>query len=456
MRSPPSSWARLDGKVPDFIVEGRSPGSNGLRAEEAYEVLDGVAVIPVFGIIDKRVNVLMDYSGGTSTQILKHNIQTALNDDQVRGIVLQVDSPGGGVDGVKELADFIFENRRKKPVIAYADGMAASAAYWIASAASEIVASETTMVGSIGESLTHSDRSGRDAQAGVVRTEVFSGRFKRVATDSRPLSQEGASYLQELVDRYYEIFVTAIVLQRGMSAEQVAGTEAREFLARQALEAKLVDRVGTLENALQLARGEIPPRRPAAGEEKPMARTFESLVNESRASGLTRTAALLAAAKQYPAEHVEFIERANAMRPAGSAPQGSSRSKLPFSSCARRDLRRRRHSVRWQSAIPIFTRRILIESMAGVVSRFQHGSKRGRGSAPAGASGHGSARPPSAGIKHSPARGSTHRGRSSHGSMPADCPALFERRAENEPSGFQPASRERTAGESEIAVDHSL
>ncbi|RPJ07931.1 MAG: S49 family peptidase [Deltaproteobacteria bacterium] len=118
---------------------------------------DGIAIVSVTGTLMKRANWISHWSGGTSTQLLKADIAKALVDSSVKGILLIVDSPGGIVHGTKDLADFIFENRGKKPIVAYTDGLMCSAAYWIASAAGEVVASKTSEVGSIGVALTHYD-----------------------------------------------------------------------------------------------------------------------------------------------------------------------------------------------------------------------------------------------------------------------------------------------------------
>lgn len=231
-------------------------GKSGNRANDSYETRDGVAVIPVFGVLEKRANLFMRMSGGTSTQLLKRDIQSAMNDPAVESILLDVDSPGGSVDGTKAVADFIFENRHKKPMLAFANGMAASAAYWIASAAGEVMAEDTALVGSIGVALTHVDRSEQDAKFGLRRTEVYAGKYKRIASDSRPLSEEGQAYLQGIVDSYYEIFVDSVARNRSVTTDAVLQNMAdgKEFIGRQALEAGLVDSIGNFDQALARAR----------------------------------------------------------------------------------------------------------------------------------------------------------------------------------------------------------
>lgn len=231
-------------------------GKSGNRASDSYEIRDGVAVIPVYGVIEKRANLFMRMSGGTSTQLLKRDLQSALNDPAVESILLDVDSPGGSVDGTKTVVDFIFENRGKKPMLAFANGMAASAAYWIASAAGEVMAEDTALIGSIGVALTHVDRSEQDAKFGIRRTQIYAGKYKRIASDEKPLSEEGQAYLQGMVDTYYEIFVDSVARNRSVATDAVLQNMAdgKEFIGRQALEAGLVDSIGNFDQALARAR----------------------------------------------------------------------------------------------------------------------------------------------------------------------------------------------------------
>lgn len=224
--------------------------------EEPYQTVDGVAVIPVMGTLAKKANLLTDYSGGTSYELLGKQFQAALADPNVASIMLEIDSPGGTADGVKTLADQIYQARGQKPIVAYSDGLMASAAYWVASAADKIISSDTAIVGSIGVAGTHYDRSGQDEQRGVKRTVISSGKYKRIASDAEPLTAEGREYLQQLSDTFYAIFVDSVARNRGESTETVQAdmAEGREFIGRQALTAGLVDDIGTINNALQLAR----------------------------------------------------------------------------------------------------------------------------------------------------------------------------------------------------------
>lgn len=214
-----------------------------------YDMVGTVAVIPVDGVLAKRMNLLMQISGGTSMQLLGQDIQAAVDDPAVSAIILCIDSPGGTVDGTQELSNLIYNARGKKPILALADGTMASAAYWIGSAADQVfVSSDTTTVGSIGVVTAHIDVSGAQAQSGVKTTEIAAGKYKRIASQYAPLSPEGRQTIQDQVDYTYSIFVNDVARNRGTTPEAVIENMAdgRIFIGQQAVSAGLADGVSTL------------------------------------------------------------------------------------------------------------------------------------------------------------------------------------------------------------------
>lgn len=226
------------------------------NARRDYVVDRGSAIIPVEGILAKRANLFMQISGGTSTQILAGQVQTALDDPTVERIILHVDSPGGTVDGTQEVADVIHSARGRKPILALADGMMASAAYWIGSCADKVfISSDTTAVGSIGVVTRHMDVSGAEAQRGIKTTEISAGKYKRIDSSYAPLSQEGRDYIQERLDHIYSVFVEAVARNRDVAVETVLEdmAEGRVFIGRQAIKAGLVDGVSTLDALIDRA-----------------------------------------------------------------------------------------------------------------------------------------------------------------------------------------------------------
>lgn len=249
--------ARLAGAEISFDASRAGPSGN--RADDSYRVTDGVAVIPVYGVLEKRANLFTRMSGGTSTELLARDLRAAFDDPLVDAVVLDIDSPGGAVDSVQVVVDALQANRARgplaKPVVAHANELMASAAYWIGSAADRIVAAPTAQVGSIGVRMMHVDRSGMDEKVGVRRTEIFAGRYKTAGTDTRPLDEESRAYLQSRVDRFYTLFVEAVAANRGVTvAEALRWADGRVLIGEEAREAGLVDAIGNLETAIAMAQ----------------------------------------------------------------------------------------------------------------------------------------------------------------------------------------------------------
>ena len=220
---------------------------------KGYQIIDGVAVLPVNGVLGKRANLFTQVSGMSSTEIIGNDFKSALNDPQVSGIVLSVDSPGGTVDGTQTLADIVASARGLKPVVTLASGCMCSAAYWIGAAAAELyISSGTDQVGSIGVVAGHTDISAAEAQKGIKTTEITAGQYKRVASQYAPLSEAGRASIQETVDYLYSVFVADVSKARGVSEETVLKdmADGRVFIGQQAIAAGLVDGVSTLEGAI--------------------------------------------------------------------------------------------------------------------------------------------------------------------------------------------------------------
>jgi signal peptide peptidase SppA len=216
--------------------------------QQEYTVRDGgVAVLPIEGVIAAKANLFTRISGGTSAQMLTQQVQSMAADPRVRSVILELDTPGGSVFGIPELAGAVKAMAGEKPVVAVSTGMMASAGYWIGSAANAVYASGTTdVIGSIGVVMTHS-YDPRGAQ--VQKTEITAGRYKRMATDAKPLDAEGKAYLQQQVDHIYSVFVDTVAENRRASAEQVLErmADGRVFIGQQAADAGLIDGIATVD-----------------------------------------------------------------------------------------------------------------------------------------------------------------------------------------------------------------
>lgn len=223
--------------------------------DQGYEVVNGVAIVPVYGVIAKKMNLFQAISGGASTELLARDFNEAMADESVKAIILDIDSPGGSVDGTEDIAKVIYESRGTKPIVAYANGLMASAAYWLGSAADKIyMANKTTAVGSIGVVATHVDQSGVNEREGIKVTEITAGKYKRIPSENGPLTKEGRAVMQDRVDYIYSVFVEDVAKFKNVSVQTVIDdmADGRVFLGEQAIEAGLVDGISTLEGLIEM------------------------------------------------------------------------------------------------------------------------------------------------------------------------------------------------------------
>lgn len=219
-----------------------------------------VAVIPIYGLIMHRPSMDISGPGGTSCLLLSRRIREAVDDPNVSTIVLDVDSPGGCVDGVDELASQIFEARKKKKIVAVSDCLCASAAYYLASQASELVVSPSSQTGSIGVYCLHEDDSEMLAKMGVKLTFIKFGENKAEGNSTEPLTDSAREHLQEMVDDAGMMFEKAVARGRRVTREEVhiKFGQGRMFDARRAVKLGMADRVGTLDEVLAQYVGGTP------------------------------------------------------------------------------------------------------------------------------------------------------------------------------------------------------
>lgn len=250
----------------------------GRGAVGAYAVQNGVAVIPIIGVIQKRVDFLSDVSGGAATQAVQRDLAVALADEQVRSILLHIDSPGGNADGVYELGEDVFNARKVKPVFAYADGLAASGAYWIASQAEKIYASKTALLGSIGVYAVMVDSSRAAENAGFKVNLVKAGEFKGAGAPGTPVSDRALAERQALVNDIYDLFTTAVALGRGWTmAKTLELADGRLYIADKAKAAGLADEVSSFSSVLR----DVAAARPKAQARPPVTKGAALMAGET-------------------------------------------------------------------------------------------------------------------------------------------------------------------------------
>jgi capsid assembly protease len=224
--------------------------SNAMQASNG-----GIAVLPMYGVLSQRGNMVEDISGpgSTSTQAFGRMLSDALADEGVGQILIDVDSPGGSVYGIAELAAQVRAARGSKPIVAVANSLAASAAYWLASQASELYVTPGGEVGSIGVFTTHTDRSEALKQQGLKTTLISAGKYKVEGNPFGPLDEEARAHLQGRADEVYATFTADIAKGRGVPIAQVRDDmgQGRLVGADAAYKASMVDGIATLDEVLQ-------------------------------------------------------------------------------------------------------------------------------------------------------------------------------------------------------------
>jgi len=214
-----------------------------------------VAVVPLQGVLRQKGSTFMDElfgDGGGSTDRFAANIRRLAADDSIGTIVIDMHSPGGEVFGTQEAADAVCAARSQKKVIAIANSLSASAAYWIGSQATEFVATPSSLVGSIGVFAMHEDISKMAEAAGVKVTFISAGKFKTEGNQFEPLSSEAEAAIQKTIDQHYSQFVASVARGRKVSQASVRDGmgQGRVLTSKDALAAGMIDRIGTIQDVL--------------------------------------------------------------------------------------------------------------------------------------------------------------------------------------------------------------
>lgn len=245
-----------------------------LQNSHSTELRDGVAILPVIGPLFRYANMFAKVSGATSYDILAKDFTTALENPEVRAIILNIDSPGGEINGCAELAAMIYEARGTKPIVAYASGEAASAAYWIASATDEIVVSKTSYLGSIG--VVAVCRCEKDE----TTIEIVSSQSPHKCLD--PATDDGRARLQKRIDDLADVFIEAVATYRGVSPGDVRTHygSGDVFIGDAAVKNGLADRSGSFEKLISELSHEPSPHSFTTDQKDTSMLTVQSLREE--------------------------------------------------------------------------------------------------------------------------------------------------------------------------------
>lgn len=249
---PTAAAAFVQGPARADWAQGVTPGAIAGR-----ETNEGIVTIPVRGALENRKDDA--WYGVTSYEGLRESVSACLDDAECRAIVLDIDSPGGVASGAMETAAFLREVNARKPVVAFVDGMACSAAYALATGAGSILVTPSAILGSIGCVLTHWDMSGLLESWGLKATSIYAGAFKTDGSPYKPLDAGEKARLQAFVGRFYDHFTATVGLHRPEIGDAGArATEAAVYDGGQAIDIGLADGLATHAQALRFAAGLAP------------------------------------------------------------------------------------------------------------------------------------------------------------------------------------------------------
>lgn len=288
-------WAILPEKLEQIVelVEDHASGVRysvedvqariGAPARRETQMMGTIAVLPLYGVIAPRANVMNQISGGTSIEQFRETFNSFIENRDVDGLVLDIDSPGGSVIGVQEMAAEIRAARGTKPIIAVANNMAASAAYALASQATEVWGTPSSMTGAIGVYMVHSDMSRALEMRGITETVISAGKYK--AEGMGPLSDEAREAIQRRVDAFYAAFVNDVARGRRTSPDAVREGygQGRALTSNDAMQAGLIDHIGTLGQAVAYLQ-RAPASRSARANHQPVEVATEEPVAETNPS----------------------------------------------------------------------------------------------------------------------------------------------------------------------------
>ncbi len=263
-------WSRGDMASTETMqqIEADKATRSARREQLVGSAGNGIAVLPLYGVVTQRGNQVDDVSGpgSVSTQRFASALREAIADPAVGGILIDIDSPGGSVYGVAELADEIIAARSQKPVVAIANSLAASAAYWIGASCSEMYVTPGGEVGSIGVWQAHFDYSEALARDGVKPTLISAGKYKVEGNPYAPLDSDAQSFMQSRVDDYYAAFTKAVAKGRNVPISQVRSGmgEGRVLGADAALEQNMIDGISTFSDVVKKMQRDLKSLKPKA------------------------------------------------------------------------------------------------------------------------------------------------------------------------------------------------
>ena len=214
---------------------------------------DKIAVIKIRGMIS---STLPGTVGDSMVDDVRAALQQAREDDRVKAVVLEIDSPGGEVTASDQIYNAVVKTRARKPVVVYMDTLAASGGYYISCGGKYLMANETTITGSIGVIIQTLNYEKLLDKIGLAAVVFKSGKFKDMLNGARPMTPEEREYVQGFVMKTYDKFLGVVAKERNLPADALRNgiADGRIMSGKDALESKLIDGVGQLEDAFAKAK----------------------------------------------------------------------------------------------------------------------------------------------------------------------------------------------------------
>lgn len=259
--------------------------SAGTASSSSPSSSRSIAILSIFGTITPRAGMAGDLSQvGCTMDRFAQQYQAAMTDGNIAGVIVQIDSPGGNVYQVPETADLIYSLRDRKPNVGVVTGSCASAAFWLGAQFSELVACQSSELGSIGVLMKHEDVSEAVKAEGVKITFITSPRDGNKAEGNpfEPLSADSIAYYNSRTDEYYSMFIDALKQGRGVHRNKDIGKAwgaGRMVGAAQAVALGMADRIGTMQGEMDKMMGKL-----GSGNGKASGRMAEGVTREMLAA----------------------------------------------------------------------------------------------------------------------------------------------------------------------------
>ncbi|HEB6949739.1 TPA: S49 family peptidase [Salmonella enterica subsp. enterica serovar Hvittingfoss] len=254
--------------------------SGGKRQARFYQVVNGIAVLPVTGTLVHKLGGMRPFSGMTGYDGITARLQQAVSDPEVKGILMDIDSPGGQAAGAFDCADMIYRLGQQKPVWALMNDVACSGAMLLASACSRRLVTQTARIGSIGVVMAHTSYAGQLEQEGIDITLIYSGSHKVDLDGTRALPESVRTDYQQKINDVRLMFAEKVAQYTGLSVDAVMATEAATYDGQAGIDAGLADEMINAADAISVMAAAL--KNNSKGGDMPELTTKEAAVQENQ------------------------------------------------------------------------------------------------------------------------------------------------------------------------------